>query len=63
MQKAEQEHISYIPWDFNYHAKQRGTFILSDMASVINTGLEATSFFAMCQRENDLTKQVSSPLT
>ncbi|KAL0027916.1 hypothetical protein WJX79_002536 [Trebouxia sp. C0005] len=56
-QKPEQERISYIPWDFNYHAKQRGTFILSDMASVIKTGLDATSFFSMCHREDDITKQ------
>jgi len=58
VQKPEEERISYIPWDFNYHAKQRGTFILSDMASVIRTGLDATSFFSMCQREDDITKQV-----
>ncbi|DBB09417.1 hypothetical protein WJX82_010315 [Trebouxia sp. C0006] len=59
-QKPEEERISYIPWDFNYHAKQRGTFILSDMASVIRTGLDATSFFSMCQREDDITKQGQS---
>lgn len=59
-QKPDQERISYIPWDFNYHAKQRGTFILSDMASVIKTGLDATSFFSMCQREDDITKQGQS---
>ena len=59
MQEPEQQRISYIPWDFNYHAKQRGTFILADMASVIKTGLDATSFFSMCQREDDASKQVS----
>ncbi|DBA74413.1 TPA: hypothetical protein ACH3X1_011168 [Trebouxia sp. C0004] len=56
-QRPERERISYIPWDFNYHAKQRGTFILADMASVIKTGLDATSFFSMCQQEDDITKQ------
>lgn len=28
------------------------------MASVIKTGLDATSFFSMCHREDDITKQV-----
>ena len=58
MQKAEQQRISYIPWDFNYHAKQRGTLILADMAAVIQTGLQATSFFAMSHHEDDAKQQV-----
>ena len=52
MQKADSQRISYIPWDFNYHAKQRSSFILADMASVINTGLDATSFFFICPADD-----------
>ena len=58
MQRADSQRISYIPWDFNYHAKQRSSFILADMASVINTGLDATSFFFIRPADNSTAHQV-----
>ena len=58
MQKPEAQRISYIPWDFNYHAKQRSSFILADMASVIKTGLDATSFFFICPADDIIAEQV-----
>ena len=58
MQKADSRRISYIPWDFNYHARQRSSFILADMASVINTGLDATSFFFMRPSDDSSAHQV-----
>lgn len=56
MQIADSQRISYIPWDFNYHAKQRSSFILADMASVIKTSLDATSLFFI-RPANDSTAQ------
>lgn len=58
VQKPETESISYIPWDFNYHAKQRGSFILSDMADVLKTCLDATSFFSISQAHGESLQQV-----
>ena len=60
MQQPKAQRISYIPWDFNYHAKQRSSFILADMASVIKTGLDATSFFFMCPGDDTRDHQVTA---
>ncbi|DBA69115.1 TPA: hypothetical protein ACH3X2_013084, partial [Trebouxia sp. C0005] len=55
--KPNRRRISYIPWDVNYHAKQRGTFILSDMAS--SSRLDwMQHFFSMCHREDDITSSM-----
>lgn len=59
MQNADAQQISYIPWDFNYHAKQRSSFILADMASVITTGLDATGFFFIRPADDSTVPQVT----
>ena len=59
VQAADAQRISYIPWDFNYHAKQRSSFILADMASVIRTGLDATGFFFIRPADDSSAPQVT----
>eukprot|EP00891_Asterochloris_glomerata_P001020 jgi/Astpho2/1020/e_gw1.00016.22.1_t len=46
-QRRPKEHISYIPWDFNYHAKQQGNHILADIAPVIQVALKGIGIFVV----------------
>ncbi len=47
LQRRPKEHISYIPWDFNYHAKQQGNHILADIAPVIQVALKGIGIFVV----------------
>ena len=45
VQRPEGEKLLYIPWDFNYWAKQRGSQILTHIAPVIKQSLAHTGLF------------------
>ena len=45
MQRPDGEKLLYIPWDFNYWAKQRGSQILTHIAPVIKQSLAHTGLF------------------
>lgn len=50
LQRAADQQVSYLPWDFNYHAKQQqGAHFLADIAPVINRCLSGTGLFALKQ--------------
>lgn len=45
LQRNEEEKIIYMPWDFNYWAKRRGSQLLTHIAPIIKQSLQHTSFF------------------
>ena len=45
LQRPEGSKVAYIPWDFNFWAKQRGSQILTHLAPIVRQCLQQTSFF------------------